>query len=72
MPTFILVRQLVVLVWINSALIMSLPAQTINKTPLNSLEKILTYTEIMNSTQSFPLSEEVVHLLLIQLNTLQE
>ena len=37
MPIFILVRQLVLLVFINSALIMSPPARTINKTPLNSL-----------------------------------
>ena len=36
MPIFILVRQLVLLVCINSALIMSPPAQTINKTPLKS------------------------------------
>ena len=30
---------------------------------INSLEKMLSHTEIMNSTQCFPLSEEVVHLL---------
>ena len=35
MPIFILVRQLVLLVCINSALIMSPPARTINKTPHN-------------------------------------
>ena len=35
MPIFILVKQLVLLVCINSALIMSPPARTINKTPLN-------------------------------------
>ena len=35
MPIFILVRQLVLLVCINSALIMSPPARTINKIPLN-------------------------------------
>ena len=34
MPIFILVRQLVLLVCINSALIMSPPARTINETPL--------------------------------------
>ena len=37
MPIFILVRQLVFLVCINSTLIMSPPARTINKTPLNDL-----------------------------------
>ena len=37
MPIFILVRQLVLLVCINSALIMSPPARTINKIPLNNL-----------------------------------
>ena len=35
MQIFILVRQLVLLVCINSALIMSPPARTINKTSLN-------------------------------------
>ena len=35
MPSFILVRKLVLLVCIKSALIMSFPAPTINKTPLN-------------------------------------
>ena len=39
MPIFILVRQLVLLVCINSALIMSPPAPTINKTPLNCFKK---------------------------------
>ena len=37
MPIFILVRQLVLLVCINSALIMSPPARTVNKTPLKHL-----------------------------------
>ena len=37
MPIFILVGEVVLLVCIKSALIMSLPAQTINETPLNSL-----------------------------------
>ena len=36
MPIFILVRQLVLLACINSVLIMSPPARTINKTPLNN------------------------------------
>ena len=38
MGIFILVRQLVLLVCINSPLIMSPPARTINKTPLNFLQ----------------------------------
>ena len=37
MPIFILVGKLVLLVCIKSVLIMSLPARTINKTPLNLL-----------------------------------
>ena len=37
MPIFILGRQLVLLVCINSALIMSPPARTMNKTPLKPL-----------------------------------
>ena len=39
MPIFILVRQLVLLVCINSALIMSPPARTLNKTPFNLIAK---------------------------------
>ena len=39
MPIFILVGKLVLLVCIKSALIMSLPARTINKTPLNRLHR---------------------------------
>ena len=35
MPIFIAVEKVVLLVCIKSALIMSFPAQTINKTPLN-------------------------------------
>ena len=41
MPIFILVRQLVLQVCINSALIMSPPARTINKTPLKSITAYL-------------------------------
>ena len=54
MPIFILVRQLVLLVCINSALIMSPPAQTINKTPLNHFPIVtfpLCHTEFF---QGFP------------------
>ena len=45
MPIFILVRQLVLLVCINSALIMSPPARTINKTPHNLFREIFKFRE---------------------------
>ena len=56
MPIFILVRQLVVLVCINSALIMSPPARTINKTPLNHPTKGESLITIQNTTKHALLS----------------
>ena len=52
MPIFILVRQLVLLACINSALIMSPPARTINKTPHNSFREIFKFRED-NSNNEF-------------------
>ena len=51
MPIFILVRQLVLLVCINSALIMSPPAQTINKTPLKRAGTERAMSSIIKSGQ---------------------
>ena len=45
MPIFILVRQLVLLVCINSALIMSPPARTINKTLLKRSSELYKFID---------------------------
>ena len=45
MPVFILVGKVVLLICIKSALIMSLPARTINKTSLN-LENLMNFVVV--------------------------